>query len=64
LPLEPGQAGEIVDKIGHADFGAGADHADGAHDQPEAAFLGGEDMLDAGAYPGAGGVAARDMRLD
>ena len=48
LPVEPGQAGEVVDQIGHADLGAGADHADGPHDQPEAGFLGGEDMLDAG----------------
>ena len=38
------------------------DHADGAHDEPEPAFLGGEDMLDARAYPGAGGVAAGDVR--
>ncbi len=44
--LKPGQAGEIVDEIGHADLGSGTDHADGPHDQPEAAFLGGEDMLD------------------
>ena len=60
--LKPGQAGEVVDEIGHADLGAGADHADGAHDQPEAAFLGGEDMLDPRAHPGAGGIAAGDVR--
>jgi hypothetical protein len=50
LPLKPGQAGEIVDEISHADLGAGADHADGAHDQPEAAFLCGKDMFDTGPY--------------
>src|SRR5262249_4178457 len=48
--------------IGHADLGAGADHADGPHDQPEAAFLRSEDVLDASADPGACRIAASDVR--
>jgi hypothetical protein len=60
--VEPGQSGKVVGKIGEADFDAGADDADGAYDEPEPAFLGGEDMLDARAYPGAGGVAPGDVR--
>jgi hypothetical protein len=31
-PIEPGQTGEVVSEIRHADFHAGAGHADGAHD--------------------------------
>jgi hypothetical protein len=59
---EPGQAGEVVGKVGETDFDAGACHADGAHNEPELAFLGGEDVLDARAHLGAGGIAAGDVR--
>src|SRR5580658_4963285 len=59
---EPGQAGEVVGEVGQTDFDAGAHHADGAHDETKPAFLGGEDVLDARAHPGAGGVAAGDVR--
>lgn len=36
--------------------------ADGPHDQAEAAFLGGENVLDPRAHPRAGGIAAGDVR--
>ena len=55
------QTGEVENQIGHTDFGTGADHADGPHNQVEAAFLGGEGMLDARSYPGAGGMAAGEV---
>ena len=46
-PVEPSQPGKVVSEVGENDFDAGACHADGAHNEPEAAFLGGKDMLDA-----------------
>ncbi len=45
-PLEPDQAGKVVSEIGQADLGAGADHPDRAHNEPEPACLCGKDMLD------------------
>jgi hypothetical protein len=60
--MKASRPGDVVGEIGEADLDAGADHADGANDQPELAFLGGEDMLDARAYPGAGGVVAGNVR--
>jgi hypothetical protein len=59
---EPGQPGEVASQVGQADLDPGAEDANGAHDEPEPAFLGGEDVLDARAYPGAGGVAAGEVR--
>jgi hypothetical protein len=61
LAVEPGQAGKVIDEVGQADLGAGADQADGANDQAKPAFLDGEDVLDGRAHPSAGGVAAGDM---
>ncbi len=49
---EPGQAGEVVGQVGHADFHLGPRQADGAHEQRHAVLLGGENMLDARADPG------------
>ena len=60
--VEPSQPGEVVGEIGQADFGSGANHADGPHDQVQAAFLGGEDVLDAGADASSGGIAAGNVR--
>jgi hypothetical protein len=61
-PIEPGQAGEVVGEVCEADPDAGAHHADGAHDEPQPAFLGGEDVLDPRAHSGPGGVAADEVR--
>src|SRR5215471_1132058 len=55
--IEPDQPDEVVSEISQADFNAGAHQADGTDEKSELAFLGGEDMFDARAYPGAGGVA-------
>ena len=41
---------------------AGAHHADRAHEEAEPALLGGEDVLDQRTHPGAGGIAAGDVR--
>jgi hypothetical protein len=41
---------------------AGAHHADRAHEEAEPALLGGEDALDQRTHPGAGGIAAGDVR--
>ena len=45
-PLEPGEALEIIDKVGHTDLDGGAGDADGAHDKAHAVLLPGEHMLD------------------
>lgn len=47
LPLSQARRVKAIAKIGHADFGTGAGRADSLDDQREAAFLCGEDMLDA-----------------
>jgi hypothetical protein len=52
---------EVGREIDQANLGASASHADGAHDQLEAAFLGSEDVLDAPAHPGKGSVATRNV---
>ena len=61
LTSNPDQAGKIVGEIGEADLGPGASHAYGANDQAKPAFLSDKDVLDAGANPGAGSIAAGDM---
>lgn len=40
------QSFEVVDQIGHADFGRCPGDADGSHEQLQAILLLGEDMLD------------------
>lgn len=45
-PIEPSQPGKVVrSEIGEADPDAGAHQADAADNEPKAAFLGGEDVL-------------------
>ena len=44
-PLEPGEALEIVDQVGHTDLDSGAGNADRAHDEPHAVLLPGEHVL-------------------
>ena len=61
LPVEPGQPGKIIGEIRQADLGAGAEDANGAHDQTKSAFLGREDVLNAGTHPSASSVAAGDV---
>ena len=61
LSVEPHQSAEVVSEIGQPDADLGADHTDSAHNEAEPAFLGGENMLDARAHPGAGGIAAGAM---
>ena len=46
MPLEPGEALETIDKVGHTDLDGGAGDADGAHDETHAVLLPGEHMLD------------------
>ena len=61
LPLEPGQPGEVVSKIGQANLRAGAHHANGADQEPEPAFLDGKDMLAARPHRGTGSIAAGNV---
>jgi hypothetical protein len=49
--VEPSQPGEVVSKIGQADLDAGADQANGAHNQADPAFLGGADHRPSPASP-------------
>ena len=50
---EPSQAGEVIGQVGHADLHLRAGQADAADEQRHAMLLRGENMLDAGADPGA-----------
>ena len=59
--LKPSQSGEVVGEIGECDLGGCSGQTDGPDDQMEAALLGGEDVLDPCADPGAGRIAAADM---
>jgi hypothetical protein len=58
-PLDPDEAAHVAGEVGEGDPRGGADEADAAHYQAHAALLGGEDVLDEAAHPGAGRVAAR-----
>jgi hypothetical protein len=53
LGAEPRQAGDVVGQLGHADHHRRPGQTDGAHEQRHAVLMGGEDVLDAGAEPGA-----------
>jgi len=55
----PDEACEVVGEVGHADLGPGPRYSDGTHEHAHAGFLLREDMLDAGADPGASTVGAR-----
>lgn len=59
-PLEPSQALEVIDQIGHTDLDGGAGNADGSHGQPHPIFLPGEHMLDVRADLGSLGVSLGD----
>lgn len=50
------QAVHVVGEVGERDLGLGAFDADGANEQPHLVLLPGEDMFDAGADLGFGGV--------
>ena len=59
-PFDPHQPAHIVGEIGERDLGRRTGEADGADDQVQAAFLGGEDMLDPGPHLRPRRVAAAD----
>lgn len=58
---EPGQTGEVIGEIGERDLGGCPRRADRPNHQMQAALFAGEDVLDLGLHPGAGGVAALDI---
>jgi hypothetical protein len=62
LSVEQSQPREVVGEVSQGNFDAGAEDANGAHDQTKSAFLGREDALDAGSHPSASNVAAGDVR--
>jgi hypothetical protein len=45
-PLKPGEALEVISKVGHADLDAGAGNADGPHHEAHAMLLPGKDVFD------------------
>ena len=47
--IEPCEALEIIDQVGHAELDSGASDADGADDKAHAVFLPGKNMLNGGA---------------
>lgn len=44
--LEPGEALEVIDEVGHADIDPGTGDADGADEQPHAVLLACEHVLE------------------
>lgn len=59
---KPGEPSEVVGEIGETDLRRGSDLADGSDDEGKAAFLRGEDVLDARAHSGSRRIAASDVR--
>lgn len=58
--LEPCEALEVIDEVGHADLDGGSGDTDGPHDEPHAMFLPGEHMLDMGTDFGSSCVGLGD----
>lgn len=56
---EPSEAGKVIGQIGHADLHLGTCDADRADEQPHTVLLGGKDMFDARADPGARRIGLR-----
>lgn len=61
MPIEPDQPGEGVGEIGRADFHVARAMPMVGDDEPNSAFLDGDDLLDTRPRAGAGCIAARNM---